>query len=184
MDFFSQINEFKCAHMPIAPAIQAAIDGDLELAASHLPVGNSRKPPSFFLFHCGKGECDYSTWHHGTLQQHQQRCSGRPPRPLGQFRCEYCPSTFLKKSNLKRHIKSIHDWEPKKCPKCPNSSQIFTTHGKFKTHNSKCHSSERRICPRASECGKPEPFSNKPHLRYHLQRIHNLSKDEAEALIS
>ena len=62
------------------------------------------------IYHCDK--CDKSFSYASVLKQHLARHAG-----IRKAKCEYCKKMFYSKSDMKRHVKTIHEKESKKTDK-------------------------------------------------------------------
>ncbi len=77
--FFAAINVYKN---------QATFDRTHpEELGKRVAMGNSRKAPTAFTFHCGIDSCPYSIWSTAVIQMHQKLCKGEPAATKT-FRCE------------------------------------------------------------------------------------------------
>lgn len=83
---------------------------------------------------------------------------------LGVINCEHCSDSFFKKSDLNKHLKTVHKDKTLVCDVC---NQSFTQIQTLKRH-SKIHQSDQRnkLCPFCGKC-----FVRTDDLRRHV-RIH------------
>ena len=78
--------------------------------------------------------------------------------------CDRCEKSFSQKSDLSKHIKSVHLIVQYNCDQCEKS---FSRKGVLKEHIKSVHGNVRYNC---DKCDKS--FSSKGYLNHHFERVH------------
>jgi hypothetical protein len=156
-------------------------------AAKVFPTGNTRNPPTVFLYYCGKG-CGYSSHRAGKRREHQVRCSGLKEAKPRLFQCEVegCAKAYSTERDLKRHHQKVHDYKPRKCLRCPpEESPLFTTEAAYHLHETLVHDAleEPTTCPLSETCHSETKFSTRHALKSHLKLIHELALDQVDEYV-
>ena len=82
----------------------------------------------------------------------------------GRYNCDKCEKSFTRKSDLTRHIQSVHDKIRYNCNQCNKS---FSEKGTLQKHIKSAHEKVRYNC---KKCDKS--FSRKTYLKAHIQAEH------------
>ena len=81
------------------------------------------------------------------------------------YECQECNTTFKSKSNLRSHMKEVHNETlPYTCKEC---TKIYTRPDTLKEHIASKHRGEKKLC---KECGKS--LFNRKSLELHIATIH------------
>ena len=104
------------------------------------------------------------------------------PKESRQIHCiePNCNYTALCDSSLKKHKLAMHTNANNLSFTCPRCLQGFALKGGLKEHSAFCCDPAERP-HQCTNCGKR--FKLKQHLEIHYHDIHNMSTDEARALV-
>lgn len=153
-------------------------------------IGNSRDPPTPMEHQCRKTlGCPFKAFRLDSVMKHEFRCSEalvekaaareNPDKP---FKCTRgdCDAEFNSDEALNKHIKNIHDFEPKPCPHGCDPEKIYTSEGSYRGHLSKSHDDSGRFPTQClyPECSTPTEFDNVEKYSDHLTKIHELNTTE------
>ena len=119
------------------------------------------------VFKCAS--CDNEFSQPNSLIEHMRISHGKKDEQLN--KCEFCKKLFIRDTDLKRHIHSIH--EGKKDYKCEVSSKSFSHGGDLKKHIHAVHEGNKNH--KCESCGKS--FSQVGDLIRHICMIHEGHKD-------
>ncbi|OBT84861.1 hypothetical protein VE02_05893 [Pseudogymnoascus sp. 03VT05] len=93
------------------------------------------------------------------------------------FMCARCQRTFKHKDDPTAHVKRIHDWEPKECPKCPEGGLTYTLKAELRKHHESVHAPSSRFVPQRCNfegCTSQHIFQTERTFKKHLDGIHHL----------
>ncbi|KAH9223686.1 hypothetical protein DL95DRAFT_453629 [Leptodontidium sp. 2 PMI_412] len=180
--WFSAINVFKN---------DSCKSSDKKTFTKYTAHGNSRNYPTRYLFHCGIGDCQYSSWDSGKFSIHQTSCQGTDKTSIEKsFRCTEgsCKRVFSTAASLETHVNAQHRFEPSPCLECPDKPNVlYNSYKELSNHKVKEHSllDEPTKCPlRDDACTDPEKvYTSSKLLMVHLQGTHKLSTAECRKYV-
>ncbi|SMR55280.1 unnamed protein product [Zymoseptoria tritici ST99CH_1E4] len=167
---------------------------DPNIVAKYIPTGNSREPPTAYLYYCSK--CPYGSRWQNVVESHEVTCGGDDHndedaslvKTTSTFDCHYadCGKPYTKVTSLQSHISTIHEFKPKTCVRCPESSSvIYHTHLELQKHTKNAHDGleQPTVCPQSAECGKTEAYTNKTAFKLHMRSVHKKTPQQIEKLV-
>ncbi|KFY81162.1 hypothetical protein V498_08733 [Pseudogymnoascus sp. VKM F-4517 (FW-2822)] len=153
-------------------------------AGKYVPCGNSRDPPTPFLYFCSKG-CGHSKELRYKVVHHEINCDGQSTDRL--FKCQRsgCQKSFKTDMSLRVHVGDVHDFKPIACDKCPDqSTTVYETKRELKKHQDAVHCVvEKQHCPLQEHCGFSNEYTRKTLLRQHLRRKHHLTNEQIKEYV-
>ena len=81
------------------------------------------------------------------------------------YQCTFCEKKCTQKSNLKTHIKLVHDKAKVQCHICLENIGLYS----LKSHIARFHSTVTYV-----KCDKCEKTMKNSHLKKHIAEIHNV----------
>ena len=108
--------------------------------------------------------CNFQTRSEASFKLHTQSHDPGKKRIF----CTDCPKHFACQSNLKKHVRSVHQMVRLKCSQCPYEA---TDGGSLKRHKLSLHLGVKYDC---KICGKE--FTFKENLRHHNLAVHRQRK--------
>jgi hypothetical protein len=151
-------------------------------------MGNSRDPPTPWMFKCAKTPgCQYTSLIKGAVTGHENTCDDRHVQNLERrktqkldFRCEWegCEKAFADLGKLNAHIKYEHKFEAKPCPFGCDPEKLYQSEKTLQTHISNRHSDfwpTRCLYP---SCPSTKTFQVDAY-RHHLRNEHGLAESKA-----
>lgn len=126
--------------------------------------------------------CPYKNVHPKEIATHEPKClyDGVYVPPERAHACTQCRSTFKSKEDLATHVKRVHSWIPKKCPKCP-AGPVYTEKKVLRKHHESVHAPSSRFRPQKcnfATCKSENIFQTERAFKKHLDGIHHLVRDE------
>ena len=173
---FSSINDVHSPSVYLQPVASPAVHAKTLKGLA----GNSRNPPTPFLFYCENKSCNYTHMAPNAMARHEATCRRQMEAASKKhLQCAQCTTRVASQSALTRHIKDRHnDFEPRTCgkkyPGC--HSEKFQTKREFDAHCHKYHSMSRREwvamqCP-ITGCDYPRYFESYQGMVKHIAGIH------------
>jgi len=92
------------------------------------------------------------------------------PKPEGKLQCQQCSASYVRKGDLKRHVRLKHSSDPETLLTCEHCSKTFIRPDKYKDHIL-IHRKAGLAC---SVCGRR--FKTENVIRGHLHRVHKYQK--------
>ncbi|KAK5171127.1 uncharacterized protein LTR77_004271 [Saxophila tyrrhenica] len=155
--------------------------------AKRVSSGNSRDPPSPYIFRCKQPNCPYSTRLHQDFERHTGLCTGFSAPPKKEFPCPYddCDKAYSSEMSLKTHLDE-HRFTPRPCPRCPDKPDVlYRTRAELNAHGQKVHTAlpTAALCPLQKDCGSKKLWDNRTNLKKHLRELHRLQGKDADAYL-
>ena len=110
----------------------------------------------------GKSLKEHILNHHNTSKVFRHNCENDIEQPPPTLQCNQCTRTFGSKSDLTRHIESVHYQEHFECPSCDLN---FSRRDNFELHWGKKHLKTPKFCV---TCGMK--FENYSELQRHSEK--------------
>lgn len=182
--FFAQINVIRNRNAA------RLTDANFEKEAAHwVATGNSRDPPTRFLFCCPQKEwgCTFSARVMAKLEVHIVSCKISKEQPFMQkellFHCRRagCSERFTCVGSRSRHERE-HDWVARQCSRGCTDGRWFMTKESWDTHVRTVHEdtwNALTTCPFPG-CTRESPFGSRDAYRNHLRCTHKLSSEEMD----
>ena len=147
-------------------------------------TGGSRDMATRFQFYCSIGTCQYSTWDPHKVDHHQVGCDGIDRAGARKyFSCPDCAQSYSTEDSLYHHIRSIHNFVPRPCVRCPDKPDVlYSSQKALNMHRRLEHEvfNEPTKCPLHDEsCCSPEKLYTKIELmEAHLKNHHKQTAEQ------
>ena len=85
--------------------------------------------------------------------------------------CPRCPAAFQNPSNLKRHVRTVH--EKRRDYQCPQCAAAFGAASELRTHGHNVHEKRRdHVCPQCASA-----FATAQSMNTHVRTVHEKRRD-------
>ena len=177
---FSSINEVHAPLIYRRPTTPAVWAETLKALA-----GNSRNPPTAFLFKCENKSlngCTYTSPEATIMTIHKAVCKRQKEvESKRNYQCPQCPTRLATPQGLHNHIQAQHTaFKPRTCrkdyPGC-DPNKVFQSHRELGRHKAKYHSKQRTAwvpmrCP-VTGCDNSTCYTSYGGMSHHISSAHN-----------
>ncbi|CAN9090859.1 unnamed protein product [Alternaria alternata] len=148
-------------------------------------TGGSKDAPVTYQYHCSK-QCGYSNTKRVLVVLHARECTGKPySRPVADIPCsENCGKMYVTEKIMKEHVRTIHRFTPKPCPRVNECDQtvLYDTQHKLNYHKTLVHK-PRFSCPYCRGTPSEAKTYGKQSLKRHLSLQHGVSGEAFKAML-
>ena len=144
----------------------AVIKAEVPLPQHQTGTGNSSHNSGNSSHSSGKSQCPICQGHFSRKTDLKRHIETIHEGKRTQ--CLQCTASFARKNDLKRHIEAVHEGKQAKCLVC---SASFSRKTDLKRHVETVHEGKRAHCPQCSAS-----FARKTDLKRHIETVHEGKK--------
>ena len=191
MDFIRRMrveNEKKISKVTLHTKNDQNITTDEDITSTQNMINDSRERRKANGKEIKCNVCDYKTGSMALLKAHKKNCQNQSNITLNEFNCDKCDYRATDKTNVQRHIESLHGEIRHDCDKCDFRATEKTTlqrhieslHEEIRPDCNKCDdenekSSTNKNQSKRIHCSKCEKRFNKEHtFKSHMKKVHGV----------